>query len=195
MQTEETNLTLESALTVGQMMRSAREALGLQHRDLAAVTKIQPAMLKFIEEDRFEEFPAEVFARGFVRNYARELRLDVAAVMAAYDVQRGALRKPVAAEPVATAAPIVAPSTTRAAAATTPFSDIAHFFEQGKAGRVVYAVAVALLVVGLALSVLVFSSSNSSTGTAAFEPMGEQSNDVWRPAPDGQSDWRTYRQN
>jgi transcriptional regulator with XRE-family HTH domain len=192
MQTEEILMPVDTTLTVGQTLKAAREALGLQYRDLAAVTKIQPAMLKYMEEDRFEEFPAEVFARGFLRNYARELRLDAAKLLADYDAQRGTRRPTAVIEASVPVARTVVAST---APVATPFSDIAHFFEQGKAGRVAYAIAIALLVVGLALSVLVFSSSSSNSGTAAFQPLGAENNDAWRPAPEGQNDWRTYREN
>ena len=88
--TNEETMETSRVETVGSMLRDARLALGLEVRDLAALTKIQGAMIQFLEEDRFEEFPAEVFARGFVRACARELRLDEDEVVALYRQQTGA---------------------------------------------------------------------------------------------------------
>jgi len=45
--------------------------------------------LEAIEEDRFDELPAPVYARGFIRNYARLVGLDPDDVVAAYAAATG----------------------------------------------------------------------------------------------------------
>ena len=75
--------------TVGERLVEAREASGLSLRDLSAETSIQSHLLALLEQDRFSEFPAEVIARGFLRNYARQLGLDDQDIIAHYLTQTG----------------------------------------------------------------------------------------------------------
>ena len=76
----------------GMMLREAREERGLTLSDVAAMTRIPKTMLAHLEADRFEEYVAEVFVRGHLRNYARELRLDSEMVMQAYERHTGRRR-------------------------------------------------------------------------------------------------------
>lgn len=170
-------------VTVGQRLLAAREERGLTLRDLAAITRIQPSLLEFLEADRFDEMPAEVFARGFVRSCARELRLDPDEIVEAYRAQRG-LDSP---------APEVVVSETTTNDAVTGSHD-ARFFDASRLGRVAYVAGLVALVIGLALSVVVFSGDASTdNSTATWQPLDD--GDAWRPAPEGQDDWRTYREN
>lgn len=77
----------------GTMLRNAREELGLTIADVAAMTRIPKTMLGHLEADRFEEYVAEVFVRGHLRNYARELRIDSEAVLQAYERHTGRHRR------------------------------------------------------------------------------------------------------
>ncbi len=169
--------------TVGQQLRMAREERGLTLRDLAAITRIQPSLLEYLESDRFDEMPAEVFARGFVRSCARELGLDADAVVEAYRAQRGL---------EAQTAVVVVSETTTNDAVTGSHDN--RFFDPSRLGRVAYVAGLVALVVGLALSVVVFGGdSDTDTSTATWQPLDD--GDAWRPAPEGQDDWRTYREN
>ncbi len=73
------------AETVGQVLRAAREATGRSVVELARITRIPVGSLVALEENNFEALPASVFVRGFVRSYAREVRLDPPDVLALYD--------------------------------------------------------------------------------------------------------------
>lgn len=73
----------------GTLLREAREDRGLTLDDVAAMTRVPRGMLEHLEEDRFEEYEAEVFVRGHLRNYAREMRLDVDEVVQAYERETG----------------------------------------------------------------------------------------------------------
>lgn len=73
------------------MLCEARESLGLSVADVAAMTRIPKAMLKHLESDRYDEYSAEVFARGHLRNYAREVQLEPELVLKAFDRHRGRL--------------------------------------------------------------------------------------------------------
>ncbi len=77
----------------GVLLREAREERGLALDDVAAMTRIPRGMLEHLEEDRFEEYVADVFARGHLRNYAQELRLDVDEVLQSYERLTGRRRQ------------------------------------------------------------------------------------------------------
>ena len=71
--------------TVAEQLRAAREAQGLTVYQVADATKIKTDHVRALDEGNFDVFSAPVFIRGFVRNYANVLRLDVPALMADLD--------------------------------------------------------------------------------------------------------------
>jgi transcriptional regulator with XRE-family HTH domain len=73
---------------VGAALRRAREARGLSLNDVAQTTRIQARYLRALEEDAPEDdFPGQVYARFFLREYARSLELDDAALMTMLDAR------------------------------------------------------------------------------------------------------------
>jgi flagellar biosynthesis protein FlhG len=68
----------------GPRLRRARLLRGLEIDDVAAVTKVNPTYLRFLEEERFDDLPAVVYVRGFVAAYARLLGIDPAQVAPSY---------------------------------------------------------------------------------------------------------------
>ncbi|MGM0557455.1 MAG: helix-turn-helix domain-containing protein [Myxococcota bacterium] len=78
--------------TPGSILREARESMSLSLAEVAAMTRIPRTMLSHLERDRFDEYAAEVFARGHLRNYARELKLDPERVIQAYERYTGRVR-------------------------------------------------------------------------------------------------------
>jgi cytoskeletal protein RodZ len=70
--------------SIGATLRRERELRQMSLEELGQVTRIPLRMLQRIEEDRFDELPGEVFARGFLRSYARALGLDAETVLASY---------------------------------------------------------------------------------------------------------------
>lgn len=73
----------------GTILREARERRGLTLADVAAVTRIPRTMLEHLENDRHDEYSAEVFARGHLSNVARELGLDPREVLHHYEGYAG----------------------------------------------------------------------------------------------------------
>ena len=69
----------------GSFVREQRRRRGMSLEQLAAATKIPPASLRLIEEDRFEDLPAQVFAKGFLRCCARALGLPADRVLELFD--------------------------------------------------------------------------------------------------------------
>lgn len=68
--------------SVGQILRDAREAQGITLEDAAARLRLMQRQVEAMETDDFESLDPPVFARGFVRNYARLLGLVPEALLA-----------------------------------------------------------------------------------------------------------------
>ena len=62
--------------SVGETLRRARLKRNIELNRVADELKISATMLKAIEEEHFEKLPGGVFARSFVRQYARFLEVD-----------------------------------------------------------------------------------------------------------------------
>ena len=65
-------------------MRRARLNHGIELEEIQRVTKVNPAYLEFIEEERFEDLPAAVYVRGFVMGYAGCIGLEPKRVADSY---------------------------------------------------------------------------------------------------------------
>lgn len=62
--------------SAGEQLRSAREARGMSISEVAQSLMLAARQVEAIEGDDWAKLPGETFARGFVRNYARLLKLD-----------------------------------------------------------------------------------------------------------------------
>lgn len=60
----------------GENLRRERELRGVSLREIAEATKISVRFLQALEQDRVDVLPGGLFARAFVRQYARYLGLD-----------------------------------------------------------------------------------------------------------------------
>ncbi len=65
-------------------LTAGRTVCGLTREHVARVTRIQQRTIERLEEGRFDELPADVFVRGFIRNYARCVGLSVDDALARY---------------------------------------------------------------------------------------------------------------
>lgn len=61
----------------GAALAAARHARGIAIEDVARALKLTVAQVQAIEADDHSPFPAAVFARGFLRGYARLLNVDI----------------------------------------------------------------------------------------------------------------------
>jgi cytoskeleton protein RodZ len=66
----------ESGSSFGTWLRRQREAREISLREIADRTKISLRYLQAMEDDRFEVLPAPIFAKGFLREYARYVGLS-----------------------------------------------------------------------------------------------------------------------
>ena len=65
------------------MLAAARGRAGLSLDAVAQQLKLGVRQVQALEDDNFAALPGRTFVRGFVRNYARLLKLDADAVLAA----------------------------------------------------------------------------------------------------------------
>lgn len=70
--------------TIGERLRAAREAKGLQVGDAHRQTKIHARILQAMEEDRTGEVLEPAYAKGFLKKYAAFLNLDPAPLVEEY---------------------------------------------------------------------------------------------------------------
>ena len=80
-------------MSVAQQLRSAREAQSLTIQYVAEITKIRTDHLRALEDGNFNIFSAPVYIRGFVRTYARMLKLDSSQIGTALDDELGQTEK------------------------------------------------------------------------------------------------------
>ena len=62
---------------IGSLLRDARERRGETLADVAHVLKLSTHQVAALEAERFDLLPGLTFVRGFLRNYARHVRLDL----------------------------------------------------------------------------------------------------------------------
>lgn len=96
-----------SGPTVGEQLRLAREARGLEVADIAQTLKLGPRQVEALEGGDWKGLPGNTFIRGFVRNYARLTQIDPAPLMAQLDE---VLEKPVNSLGVSDMAPAAMPN-------------------------------------------------------------------------------------
>ena len=68
----------------GARLRRTRLRRGLEIEQIAAISKINPLYLRFIEDERFDDLPAAVYVRGFVCSFAKCVGLDADPVAKSY---------------------------------------------------------------------------------------------------------------
>jgi len=70
--------------TVGGRLKKAREKKGLTLEDSQKALKVHPNILRALEENRAHEFLSPVYAKGFLRTYAKYLGLDADKLVGEY---------------------------------------------------------------------------------------------------------------
>lgn len=66
---------------IGTTLREARLERGLSIDEVARATRISSRFLIALEQDDYEELPAPVYVRGFIRLYAEQVGLDAGALI------------------------------------------------------------------------------------------------------------------
>jgi cytoskeleton protein RodZ len=86
---------------LGERFRQAREARGISITEASTATRILPRYLQAIEAGDVQSLPGDVYARGFVRNYAQLLGLPAEEMVVLYRQERGEPTAPIKIVPAA----------------------------------------------------------------------------------------------
>jgi cytoskeletal protein RodZ len=70
--------------SIGERLKSAREAKKLAIRDVAKETNIAPRYIEALEAEEFDRFPGETYISGFLRSYAEFLKIDADEMIQSY---------------------------------------------------------------------------------------------------------------
>lgn len=62
--------------SIGTILRRERELRHMSIEEIAQTTRIPLRLLRLLEDDQFDDLPGEVFARGYIKSYARTLGLE-----------------------------------------------------------------------------------------------------------------------
>jgi len=82
-------MTENSFDTVGDLLRKARGTKRFTLEQVNRRTRISVDVLEALEQDDLESFESDIYLKGFLKNYASFLGLDVADVLRTLDRQRG----------------------------------------------------------------------------------------------------------
>lgn len=73
--------------TIGGQLEEARQRKGISLREAAEATKVRSDFLGYIEQNNMDFDLPDIYKRGFLKNYARYLKLDVEKLLTDYDAQ------------------------------------------------------------------------------------------------------------
>jgi len=74
--------------SIGERLEEARKRKGVSLREAAEATKIRSDFLGYIEQNKMDFDLPEIYKRGFLKNYARFLKLDHDKIMTDYNAQQ-----------------------------------------------------------------------------------------------------------
>lgn len=84
-QEQENGATAVERETAGELLRNTRIERGLDEKQVADQLRITVHYIKAIETDRYEKLPGAIFARGYLKSYAKLLQLDTQDIVARYE--------------------------------------------------------------------------------------------------------------
>lgn len=76
-------------LTLGEKLKKIREDAGVSLSEIAINTKVKKEYLEKIEEGNYNDLPFDVYVKGFLRSYAKYLKLDSEKVVAQFNKEIG----------------------------------------------------------------------------------------------------------
>ena len=80
------NYAAEYRSRCGGALRIAREKQGLSTQDIASRLRLSNKQIEALEADNFAALPEATIVKGFIRNYAKQLKVDAAPLLDAYSV-------------------------------------------------------------------------------------------------------------
>jgi len=76
-------------ISVGEMLRTTREAKKLEIEDVSSAIHVRPVQLRAIEDNNIDALPGMTYAVGFVRSYAVFLGLDDVEIVHKFKAEHG----------------------------------------------------------------------------------------------------------
>lgn len=86
---EATNLEAVPQISPGLRLSAERKKQGLDERAVAEQLKITLSKLQCIEKDQFDSFPAQIYLKGYLKNYARLLGISEQEIIESYQAHAG----------------------------------------------------------------------------------------------------------
>lgn len=77
----------------GQQLKRAREKLNLSLADIADAQHLRVSIIQAIEDGNYDQIDSELFLKGYVRAYARQVGADADALIKSLDIELEPLRK------------------------------------------------------------------------------------------------------
>ncbi len=78
--------------TLGEYLRSARQAFGMDPEQVRRLTQIPEKFLLALEEGNFERLPADVYVKGFLKSLAAVYRIPSDSLLDQFETERGVHR-------------------------------------------------------------------------------------------------------
>ena len=69
-------MTMIKVQSVGKILKETRDKKKLSIEEVVQVIKIKEEYLVALENDEYEKLPSQPFTQGFIKNYARFLRIE-----------------------------------------------------------------------------------------------------------------------
>lgn len=85
-ETEFTSFGAEYRSRCGGALRATREKLGFTTQEIASRLRLSNKQIEAIEADNFAVLPEATIVKGFIRNYAKQLKIDAEPLLDAYNV-------------------------------------------------------------------------------------------------------------
>ena len=79
------NGAAQALVNPGELLRIERERVGFSSDEVASHLHLSKSTLGYLEAGRFDRLPGDTFTRGYIRSYARLLKLDPAVMALHYD--------------------------------------------------------------------------------------------------------------
>jgi cytoskeleton protein RodZ len=87
-------------LSAGQMLKEAREKLNLTRAEVAEHIYLRAQVIIDLENDHYAQLGAEVYIRGYLRNYAKMVNLSPETVLMAFETIYQPLKKKTPSKPL-----------------------------------------------------------------------------------------------
>lgn len=79
--------------SAGNQLRRAREKLGLSLKDIADAQHLRVSIIQSIENARYDQIDSELFLKGYIRAYARQVGADADLLIQTLDVELEPIRR------------------------------------------------------------------------------------------------------